>query len=182
MRSGGGAIDPQAISVPAIVHGQMIIIAEHRGDIVALGEMIAFRDETVTRLISYIHSQRMACLWGLVPGSIGDEASPFNECSHAYLAASKALLLHLAGDRDAMAAAASLRDRIEQEMLASGTSLQMCQYSGAPFNTGEILTPHWENLPGHWPSMSALVAFAFAVTLGSWLLLRPKSLYQLSQA
>ena len=50
---------------------------------------------TMWRLEDYLSLQSFACLWGLVPGSVTDEASPFNECSHAYLAAARALLLHL---------------------------------------------------------------------------------------
>jgi hypothetical protein len=41
----------------------------------------------MTRIENYVNLQSFACLWGLVPGSLKDEGSPFNECAHAYLAA-----------------------------------------------------------------------------------------------
>ena len=48
-------------------------------------------DMTAWRLEDYLSLQSFACLWGMVPGSITDEDSPFNECAHAYLAAGYAL-------------------------------------------------------------------------------------------
>ncbi len=76
-----------------------------------------------------------------------DESSPFNECSHAYLAATRALLLHLQtmpGDRTAVR---TLIAKIEREMLNNNASLVMCRYSDEPFNTAERILPHWRDIP-----------------------------------
>ena len=91
--------------------------------------------------------QSFACLWGVVPGSVADEESPLNECAHAYLAAARALLLQLREatgvDHDAVEA---LIRKIEAEMLTNGASLTLCRYSDEPFNTNEVIWPHWGRL------------------------------------
>ena len=74
---------------------------------------------TTWRLEDYLNLQSFACFWGLVPGSITDENSPFNECSHAYLAAGRALLLQLNREPGAdHKAIDALISKIEVEMLA----------------------------------------------------------------
>jgi hypothetical protein len=178
VRSDSTAVAADAVIIPSLPHGQMAVIADHRREIVALGQDIAYRDDTVSRLVSYIHAQRMACLWGLVPESIPDEASPFNECSHAYLAATKALLLYLATVPQMAEIAGNLRDRVELEMLENGASLQMCQYSDLPFNTSEVLYPHWADVVAHPPSLFSIAGFFIASAFGSWLLLRPRAVRQ----
>ena len=84
----------------------------------------------------------------LFHGSIADEESPFNECAHAYLAAARALLLQLREapgvDHDAVEA---LIRKIEAEMLTNGASLTLCRYSDEPFNTNEVIWPHWREIP-----------------------------------
>ena len=44
-------------------------------------------------------------------------------------------------------------------MLADGASLNLCRYSDEPFNTNEIIWPHWGMVPFHAPSLAALAAF-----------------------
>jgi hypothetical protein len=87
---------PAGISIPSLTHGQMAVIRDNLPAIRALaGARLGF-DLTTWRLEDYLNLQSFACLWGIVPGSITDEESPFNECAHAYLAAGRALLLQLA--------------------------------------------------------------------------------------
>ena len=52
--------------------------------------------EPFRRVLNYAEIQYSYCLWGRMPGSVTDEESPFNECAHAYLAATKAVLLAMA--------------------------------------------------------------------------------------
>ena len=52
-----------------------------------------------------------------------DESSPFNECSHAYLAATRALLLHLQTMPGDCTAVRTLIAKIEREMLNNNASL-----------------------------------------------------------
>ena len=47
-------------------------------------------------------------------------------------------------------------------MLADGASLNLCRYSDEPFNTNEIIWPHWGMAPFHPPTVMMAVA-AFAV-------------------
>ena len=86
---------PQGISIPSLAHGQMTVISDNLPAIRALAASRIGFDMTTWRLEDYLNLQSFACLWGVVPRSITDENSPFNECAHAYLAAGRALLLQL---------------------------------------------------------------------------------------
>src|ERR1700712_315485 len=93
------------ISIPSLTHGQMSVIADYRGRILDLASRQLDTDLTFRRLMNYGNIQYTYCLWGLVPGSLRDEDSPFNECSHAYLSAAQALLVYMrtmSGQKDAV--------------------------------------------------------------------------------
>ena len=133
---------PEGISIPSLTHGQMAVIGDNLSAIRALASSRIRFDMTTWRFEDYLSLQSFVCLWGLVPGSIADEDSPFNECAHAYLAAGRALLLQLRStpgvDHKAVEA---LISKIETEMLANGASLTLCRFSDEPFNTNEIIYP-----------------------------------------
>jgi hypothetical protein len=161
---------PQAgLSIPGLTHGQMVVIADYRREILALADAQKFRsDETFFRLRNYVDLQYLYCAWGLVPGSVTDDASPFNGCSHAYLAGARALLLHMQtmpGDQSRVHA---LVDRIERAMLANNASLVLCQYSNEPFNTADHIGPRWGEVPFHGPSIMTFAAFAGLSLGGIW--------------
>jgi hypothetical protein len=144
----------------------MAVISDNLSAIRTLaGARIGF-DMTTWRLEDYLNLQSFACLWGLVPGSIADEESPFNECAHAYLAAGRALLLQL---RDAPGAdhkaVDALISKIEVEMLVNGGSLTMCRYSDEPFNTNEVIYPRWSEIPSH-PPTAAFAGIVLVVIVG----------------
>jgi hypothetical protein len=143
----------------------MAVIAGNRSAILDLATRQIPTDPTMRRLEGFINLQFFDCMWGMVPGSVEDENSPFNECSHAYLAATRALLMHLEtmpGDRTAIRA---LIAKIEREMLDNEASLVMCRYSDEPFNTAERIQPHWRDISHHLPS---LMTFGGVALLGSW--------------
>jgi hypothetical protein len=152
------------VSIPNIAHGQMAIMAAHKAAILDLAERQIPTDPTMRRLESFISLQFFTCMWGVIPGSLGDENSPFNECTHAYLAATRALLSHLqemtGGDRTAVRALATT---IEREMLDDGASLIVCRYSDEPFNTAEVIGPHWSRIPYHLPSLVTFAALALMI-------------------
>ena len=153
---------PEGISIPSLTHGQMVVIRDNLPAIKALASARLGFDLTTWRFEDYLNLQSFACLWGIVPGSVTDEDSPFNECAHAYLAAGRALLLQLRAapgvDHNAVEA---LISKIEVEMLADGASMNLCRYSDEPFNTNEIIWPHWGMAPFHPPTaMMAVAAFA----------------------
>jgi hypothetical protein len=154
---------PEGISIPSLTHGQMVVIRDNLPAIRALaGDRLGF-DLTTWRLEDYLNLQSFACLWGIVPGSITDEDSPFNECAHAYLAAGRALLLQLGREPSAdHKSIDALISKIEVEMLSDGASLNLCRYSDEPFNTNEIIWPHWGMALFHPPTAMVAVA-AFAV-------------------
>jgi hypothetical protein len=156
---------PAGVSIPSLTHGQMAVIHDNLPAIRALASARAGFDLTTWRLEDYLNLQSFACLWGIVPRSITDENSPFNECAHAYLAAGRALLVQLAhepaADRKAIDA---LVGKIEVEMLADGASMNLCRYSDEPFNTNEVIWPHWSMVPFHPPT--AIIATTVLATLG----------------
>jgi hypothetical protein len=148
------------ISIPSLTHGQMAVIARYRGDILALADQqLARGDETFFRLRNYVDLQYLYCAWGLVPGSVTDEASPFNECSHAYLSGARSLLLYMQtmpGDQHRVH---TLIDTIERDMLANNAALVLCQFSNEAFNTADHISPHWRDVPFHGPSVMTLAGF-----------------------
>lgn len=152
------------ISIPNIAHGQMAVMAAHKAAILDLAERQIPTDPTMRRLELFIDLQFFTCMWGMIPGSLSDENSPFNECTHAYLAATRALVSHLqemkGGDRTAVRALATT---IEQEMLDDGASLIICRYSDEPFSTAEVIGPHWSRIPHHLPSLVTFAALALMI-------------------
>ena len=173
--AGGRPAAAGSIATPTLSHGQMEVIAANKAAILDLADRQVLTDPTLRRLEGFISLQQFACLWGLMPGSIRDEGSPFNECAHAYLAATRALLMHLGtmpGDRPAVRA---LLAKIETEMLVSGTALVLCRYSDEGFNTADVISPHWADVPRHPPSWAALGGVLFAVSGGAWLASRKRS-------
>ena len=53
-------------------------------------------------------------------------------------------------------------------MLADGASMNLCRYSDEPFNTNEIIWPHWGMAPFHPPTaMMAVAAFA-VLGIAAW--------------
>ena len=129
-------------------------------------------DRVMRRLETFINLQFSACLWGLVPGSLQDEDSPFNECAHAYLAATRALLLHLQGMPGDRAPARALMARVELDMLRSQAPFAMCRHSDEAFNTAEVIHPTWKDIPFHPASLLSFLGLAFAVIGCGWVAAR----------
>ena len=170
-----------SISIPNLSHGQMAVIANNRTAILDLAARQIPTDPTLRRLEGFINLQFFDCLWGWVPGSVEDESSPFNECSHAYLAATRALLMHLQtmpGDRSAVRA---LVAKIESEMLNNGAALVMCRYSDEPFNTAERIEPHWREVLFHVPSLMTFAGLALLAVGGAGLGVRTMHRHAISQ-
>jgi hypothetical protein len=162
---------PAGVFISSLTHGQMAVIRDNLPAIKALASARLGFDLTTWRLEDYLNLQSFACLWGIVPGSVTDENSPFNECAHAYLAAGHALVLQLAHEPGAdHKSINALTSKIEIEMLADGASLNLCRYSDEPFNTNEIIWPHWGMAPSHAPTLAAFGAiFALFAAPAIWL-------------
>lgn len=139
--------DTSGIPIANLSHGQLDVISRHRVAILDLAGRQARPDLKTRTLTNFVNLQYVYCLWGLVPGSLANEDNPFNECSHSYLAASKALLDHLQRVADDRAEAETLARKISVEMLLDPSALQMCRNGVAPFNTAEIVMPELADIP-----------------------------------
>lgn len=166
-RTAGGS--DHGIAIPEISHGEMIVMAEYRDRIIDLAAHATDTNEPFRRVLNYARIQYAYCLWGKMPGGITDEASPFNECSHAYLAATKAVLFAMRGMQREAEAVGNVISAVDAEMVLRGLALITCQFSGEAFNTADIIRPEWSAIPYHPASLAALtglVAFFAAGFLG----------------
>jgi hypothetical protein len=166
------ALPEAGISIPDLSHGQLAVIAANRAAILDLAARQTPTDRVMRRLETFINLQFSACAWGLVPGSLSDEDSPFNECTHAYLAATQALLLHLRempGDRGPVRRLAAA---IELEMLEKQASLVLCRYSGESFSTAEIVRPNWGEVIFHPARLLGFLSLALTAAGGGSLAAR----------
>lgn len=150
--------DTSGVDIAPLTHGQMGVIARHRNEIVAMASWFASEDEEVRKLLAFTHKQYALCFWGLMPGSIEDEESPFNECSHAYLAADQALLVRMRELPHWPELTAALFDKVEHDMIANESSLSLCAFSATPFNTASLTDPDWHDFANHTPSLMTALA------------------------
>jgi hypothetical protein len=155
------------IPIANITHGQMQVLARHSGAVLDLAARQYGLDESFRRVLNYAHVQKSWCAWGLMPGSVSDETSPFNQCSHAYLAATQDLLLRMSVLPSRTRAVDELVRRIEIEMMENGAALQLCQYSDEFFNNAMTLTPDWGAALHHPTSLVSLSGLALAIA-GLW--------------
>ena len=164
----GVAHEPPAegIAIPSLSHGQMAVIAANRAAILNLAARQMPTDRVMRRLQGFISIQFSACAWGLVPGSL-EEDSPFNECTHAHLAGTQALLLHLQGMPGDRTAVHALVERIELDMLANDAALVLCRYSDEPFNTAEVVYPRWGDATASTAGVVTAACFMLA-GCGAW--------------
>ncbi|WP_348626953.1 hypothetical protein [Rhizobium sp. SEMIA4064] len=147
----------------------MAVIAPYYGRIVALASSASDTDEAFRRVLNFAQIQRAYCLWGVMPGSVADEDSPFNECSHAYLAAAKMALLQMRTMKDEKAAASDLISEIDGVLVRNNLSLVLCRFSGEGFNTADLVRPQLAGIFLHGKSLAAtMLALMTAVTALWW--------------
>ncbi|PTE08229.1 hypothetical protein [Mesorhizobium helmanticense] len=151
----------------------MAVIADYRSEILSLAANQNRTDQMFRRLLNFANLQYAACLWGLMPGSVGDETSPFNECSHAYLSAMQAALTHLRELSTDKPAVEALISRIDADMVLNRASFVMCQFSGETFNTASLVIPNWRNVISHLPSLISLSIVFLAAMAGILTVLFP---------
>ena len=151
------------LAIPSLSHGALAVLDEYYGAILDIAAKAKESDPVFRKLENYARIQNYYCLWGMAPRAIADEASPFNECSHAYLSAARMLLLHMRAMPSVAATAGDLASTIDAEMTRRGSALILCEYSEEPFYTGAFITPHWENAIEHKPTLLAAVSPLLAV-------------------
>ena len=157
------AEEAAGLEIAGLTHGEMGHVAAYRSAIVDLAARQFPTDETFRRLLNHANIQFSYCAWGLVPNALTDEENPFNECSHAYLAAYRAVLARMAEMPGQPQAAEALADRIDAEIRADPEAEALCQYSVEPFYTGTVLAPTLIAALGYPPI--ALAAAALALML-----------------
>jgi hypothetical protein len=156
------------VAIPAITHGEVLVVAKHRARILDLAARQPRTDPTLRRLAGFVSLQHFACFWGLVPGSLSDEASPFNECSHAYLAGARALLAHMVAMPGDQSSARALAARIETEIASDRAFSVLCSNSSDSFDSAIIIGPDWQLAPTHIPTVLTFVASLLLAATGLW--------------
>lgn len=151
--------------VPNLSHGQLRVMATYRNAILDLANQQLRPDAEARTLQNFINLQFTYCLWGLVPGSLSNENSPFNACSHAYLAASKALLHRLERTSPNPATVRELTTRMSVDMIREDSALEICANGVEPFNTADIIMPEWSGFTFN-PIVLLYSLIAFLVTAG----------------
>jgi hypothetical protein len=162
--------DMSGIPIASLSHGQMTVISDYRNEILDLAERQSRTDETFRRLKNFGAIQYTYCLWGLVPGSLKDETSPFNECSHAYLSAARELLAYMRQTSPDRQAVEDLISRIDVDMVRNQASFVQCQYSAESFNTASLVRPDLGEVPAHLPSLAAFSGLAAVLVAGPFVL------------
>lgn len=156
----------EGIRIESLTHGQMAVLADYRGEILDLAARSGQTDEPFRRVLNYANIQFSFCMWGLMPGSVTDEESPFNECSHAYLAAVRDVLLRMQAMPGPHPRVGALASRIDADMVRNRASLVLCQYSDEAFHTGDVIYPDWRKAPSHPPSLAAFAGFGLLAAGG----------------
>jgi hypothetical protein len=160
------------VGIPAITHGEMLVVAKYRAELLDLAARQPLTDPTLRRLAGFVSLQHFACLWGLVPGSLTDETSPFNECSHAYVAGTRALLSHMVAMRGDQSAARTIEKRIETELASDPVANMWCSNSSEAFDSGIIMGPDWQLVPSHPPTLATFLFLLFLAAAGIWIVSR----------
>ncbi|MDL2400258.1 hypothetical protein PY649_15225 [Rhizobium mayense] len=166
--SGGSSGSHAGIPIPSLSHGEMAVIAPYYGRIIALALSASDTNESFRRVLNFAQIQRAYCLWGIMPGSVGDEDSPFNECSHAYLAAAKLALLQMRTMKDEMVPAGDLVSEIDGALVRNNLSLILCQFSNEGFNTADLIRPRLAGIILHAKSLVATVLALMTAGAALW--------------
>lgn len=155
------------VAIPAITHGEMPVVAKYRAEILDLAARQPRTDPTLRRLLGFVSLQRFACFWGVVPGSLSDETSPFNECSHAFVAGTRELLAHMVAMPGDQSSARALQARIETELASDPAFSVLCSNSREAFDSGIIIGPDWQLAPAHPPTVLTFLALV-VLAAGFW--------------
>jgi hypothetical protein len=156
------------VAIPAITHGEMLIVARYRANILDLAAREPRTDSIFRRLAGFVSLQHFACAWGLIPGSLTEEASPFNECSHADIAGTRALLLHMVAMPGNQSEAKALQARIDADLASDPVASQLCSNSSESFDSATIIWPDWQLAPGDLPTVLTFCATLALVSAGCW--------------
>jgi hypothetical protein len=162
------------VAIPAIAHGEMSVVAGYRKQVLDLAARQAVTDPTFRKLSGFVSLQYFACFWGLIPGGLSDENSPFNECSHAYLAGIRSLLAHMTGMPGNQVPARELEAHLVAEIASDPAYGVLCSNSSETFDSAVVIGPDWRLAPAHRPTVltfaAVLVLIGFLIVSGRRLL------------
>lgn len=168
--------DRSGVTIPSISHGEMAVLSRYRGEVLNLAEESGQGDAEIRALVMFTGLQSANCAWGLVPGSVTDEANPLNECAHAELAGVKAILFRLRDLPAAQPMAGDLVSRIDRDMTLAGAALIQCEFSAEGFNTASPVVPDWSAVGAYlWQrfgKLGSVLIAAFLTALAAIALLR----------
>ena len=71
--------------------------------------------------------------------------------------------------------AKALISQIDADMVRSGASWILCQFSGESFSTGGIVEPRWRDMFFHLPSLAVLIAIVAALVAATLAIFGPPS-------
>jgi len=154
------------VAIPAISHGEMPVFAKHLPDIMDLARRQPRTDATLRRLQGFVNLQTFACFWGLGPGALSDEGSPFNECAHGYLAGARALLTHMAEMPGDETEARALQRRIAEDLARDPALGAICSNSKEAFDSGIVVGPDWGLALTHMPTLATAAGILSAIAGG----------------
>ncbi|MFK8252943.1 hypothetical protein [Ancylobacter terrae] len=155
--SGGSAEGPRSgLSIPPISHGEMALVDERLDEIVALARRQSATDGPIRRLYNHFGVQLAYCFWGLAPGGVTREDSPFNACAHAYLATAKVLLVEMSRQPASSHAALAILDRLEARRRETPEAGEICSSSGEAFNTASVVRPRLAEMVAD-PGVAAII-------------------------
>lgn len=145
--SGGSGEGPgTGLPIPPISHGEMALVDERLDEIVALARRQMASDGPMRRLYNHYGVQLAYCFWGLAPGGVTREDSPFNPCAHAYLATAKQLLVVMSREPASSGAAAAILARLEARRRVTPEAGEICSSSGETFDTASVVRPRWADV------------------------------------
>ncbi|MBS0269228.1 MAG: hypothetical protein JSS54_09635 [Proteobacteria bacterium] len=168
-------LNTSGLPIANLSHDQLRVMHRYKDSIVALAAREISPDVATRTLYNFVNLQFAYCLWGLVPGALTNEDSPFNGCSHAYLAGSKALLDQLQRSSSDPTEANQLAARIQSDMQREETGALICRNGVATLNTAEIVFPEWSGTAFN-PLLTLLAFIVFGTLAGLFLLNRSKDI------
>lgn len=166
-------LNTSGLPIANLAHDQLRVMDRYKDSIVALAAREIGPDVATRTLYNFVNLQFAYCLWGLVPGALSNEDSPFNGCSHAYLAGSKALLDQLQRSSSDPAEANQLAARIQLDMQREETGALICRNGVDSLNTAEIIFPELSGTAFN-PLLTLLAFIVFGTLAGLFLLNRGK--------
>lgn len=144
-------IGPHGVPIPALEHGQMVTLQDHASAIISQADQLlathtyanpADRAE-LALLEQFTLTERLYGFGALLPGTIDNENSLFHRPVHGYLAGSLMMLKHMHATAPTNTAVTALYDTVTNAMLANGTDVALCSYSGLAFDVDNPVGPDW---------------------------------------